>query len=79
LTRGAYQGLAFALKDLLEREALALGQLHDLGARDLKQPAVHRVRYCLALHRGVNDHALELGGPAPRAGGAGQPLRQCAS
>jgi hypothetical protein len=55
------QRLAFALEGLLELDASALGQPGDLLARHFQQPAVGGVSDGLALHRGVDDDALELG------------------
>jgi hypothetical protein len=57
----AAQLFAFLGKRLLDNDAAALGRAGDLVARDLQQAAVHWVRNGLLLHRGVDDHALELG------------------
>ena len=57
----ATQRLALALVGLLELDTSTLGQPGDLLAGDFQQPAVGGVGDGLALNRGVDDDALELG------------------
>ncbi len=57
----AAKGLAFLGIGLLAGDAGPLGRTHHLVARDLQQPAVHRVGDGLGLHGAVNDHTFEIG------------------
>ena len=57
----APQRLAFLGVGLLQAQARSLGRTHHLVARDLQQPAVHRVGDGLGLHGAVDDHALQIG------------------
>ena len=58
----AAQRFALLGEGLLECDARALGGADHFVACDLQQAAVHRVRDGFFLHRGVDDHALELSG-----------------
>jgi hypothetical protein len=59
----APQLLALFGEGLLELNACALGGTDDLVVvRDLEQAAVHGVRDGFLLHRGVDNHSLQLGG-----------------
>lgn len=55
------QCLALLGKGLAQRNAGALGQPDQRSACHLQQPAIRREGHGLVLHRGVDDHALELG------------------
>lgn len=56
----APQGLALMHVGLLQRDARTLGRADHFVARDLQQPAAHRVGDGLGLHGGVDDHALQI-------------------
>jgi hypothetical protein len=61
-TGAAAQLFAFLGKGLLELNAGALGGADHLVASDLQKAAVHGVRDGLLLHRGVDDHPLQVFG-----------------
>src|SRR5512133_246001 len=56
----AAQRLAFLAKGLLQGDTGTPGCLHDLGAGNVKQAAVHRVGNGFLLHGRVDDDALEF-------------------
>jgi len=55
------QCAALFVVGLLEGQAAALGQAHELLAGHLQQSAVRGVGNGLLLHGGVHDHALQIG------------------
>ena len=55
---GALAGVALAQVD-----AVVIGRIDQLLPADFQQAAVGRMGNCLLLHRGVDDHPLEMPGP----------------